>query len=60
MKDLTAEEYSKVLANVDWFYQRAEGRAYHKGRDTYLKAERLATTPELNEMFQAAKAKKQR
>lgn len=51
MKDLTPEEYAKVLNSVDWYYQRAEGRAYYKGKRGYEKARQLATTPELKEMF---------
>ena len=58
MKHLSKEEYDKVLKSVDWNYQYANGKAYSKGRDSYQKAQRLATTDELKGMFNQRRKEK--
>jgi hypothetical protein len=51
---MTTEEFKKILNNVDWFYEYADGDAYRQGRMTLDRARMAAKqSDEFKDMFNA-------
>jgi hypothetical protein len=51
---MTRQEFQKLLDDVDWFYQYADGDAYRKGRMTFDRARMAAKqSDEFKNMFNA-------